>query len=75
MSVAIKENRTKTRVVKAKRLTPLEKEKIKEIWNDLQGTFLANDVGIVLYLSSKFKQPRKNIENIVKEIKNEKAPA
>ena len=70
MSVAIKENKAQTKVVKAKRLTPLEKEKIIKSWHKLQNSILANDVGIVLYLSEHYKQPRKIIENIVKKEKN-----
>ena len=70
MSVAIKENKAKTRVVKAKRLTPLEKEKIIKSWHNLQDALLANNVGIILYLSSKYKQPRRTIENIIKKEKN-----
>ena len=66
MSVAIKENKAQTRVVKAKRLTPVEKEKIKKVWYHLKNDPLANDVGIVLYLSSYYKQPRRTIENIIK---------
>ena len=70
MSVAIKENKAQTRVVKAKRLTPLEKEKIKKVWCSIKNSILANDAGISIYLSNRFKQPRKKIDNLIKEFKN-----
>ena len=66
MSVAIKENKTQTKVVKVKRLTPLEKEEIIKTWYELQDTFLACPVGIVLFLSSKYKQSRRTIKNVLK---------
>ena len=49
MSVAIKENKAQTRVVKAKRLTPLEKEKIKRVWYSIKNSILADDVAVALY--------------------------
>ena len=71
MSVAIKENKVQTRVVKAKRLTPVEKIKIKKVWNDIKNAILADDVAVALYLSNRFKQPRKKIDNLIKEFKND----